>query len=1743
MTTSSEHLLNEAKNLFEYLAQVQRVRETPVRNTKQYESVFWLANFPEHAAIRSAHRSASPSPDDPLFAIDRVIRADSPEPDPELLPWLGGDLSDSDAEVALREWVSAADATTCVPRMTSDGPSENIQLEDEPEIRAQAEAFIAEWEIWASADRRDRPVRSLYTEMFAAYQTATSHSESYELVLGVGAMSWQPEEHEPVQRHIVTFPIQIAFDDASGTLTALREVGTIPLAIELDMFEPALVTRQVSDLKPGALEYEGHPLHRDLIGLEVTRFAHAMDAQGSYADEDIPAPIGGDLRATFAPAMVLRRRSQRGLIDMFDTIRHQLELAGAVPPGLLPLIDPDFKPASEPDNSPGGIVAIDDDEVFLPMPVNDRQLKVIQAVNNKAQVVVQGPPGTGKTHTAAALLSHLLAQGKRVLVTAHTDRALHEVRDKLPAEIRPLSVAVVGSSQAEMADLRVAVETISSRADEHDADEAKRMIAQHLAAIDRLSRERAETYTALRESREAETDPREVGPYSGTLATIAQEVQKNATGHDWLIKLNEVSSGTSSPVSDDEALEWLRLLNDPAIAIDGAESASRFPDLESIPTATDLAAAIDAESSASQLANAHSSWRNHPLFPDVSALDDDTRTALHERTSVLAKALDDLESRSEGWVADAVQDIRTGRRQAWKARADQVGTLMEQARPYVAAVGPLTRVTAATDQLPVLDAMARSLHSFVVQGGSIKLQADGTPKVGAFASKVVKQSQAFFDNVRINGLPPTSAAHLEAFMNFAYSTQILDALDRVWPGNVAIPDEDTLDERLQWHVTELGQLIKVLAMADKLADTEEWVKTHGLKSPNWANLADVQSYAALVDAAMSADALDEAQTPLSTLLEGLTGQAAWADSSPVVGDLASAVANRDRNAYQASSDRLARLHEVRRRVERRDWLTKTVATAAPGLAEAVRGDSADPVWHERLPTLTAAWDWAASASWLRAHEAADVNLLQRRLDSIEQQLRHEIESLAATRAWSHAVDDSRMSGTARAHLRQYASLVRRLGKGTGKYAAKQRQEIKAALDQCRPSVPVWIMPIYRIAEQLRIESNMFDVVLVDEASQAGLEAAFLQYLAPKIVVVGDDKQVSPSAVGVDQQQLRDLANQYLANNPFKSSWQDPKRSYFDEATMRFGGKITLIEHRRCVPEIIGFSNKVAYEPENIRLIPVRQRPAGALTPIRRVHVPSGYEKGKANPAEADALIDAIIECTQDPAYDGKTFGVISLMGKEQAKLIGGRLLERLHPDEWAARDLRCGDAADFQGSERDVVFLSMVKAADGGRVGALTAEMYVQRYNVAASRAKDQMWLFHSLLLSDLGNPEDMRHALLDYVTHVEQRQEQTDERIRTDLVSEDYRVEPFDSLFEQRVFNRIHSRGYSVIPQFPAEGYNIDLVVVGANGNLAIECDGDTWHGPEHYLKDLARQRDLERCGWTFFRIRESSYYLDPHEALAELWPLLDAINTVDEPTPEPQPGPLPVDEVEVISAAPSSGETTQQLLGGSVSDDWRDGYTPRHSASSEMDVAGTEVPAPPPLSNADDRHEQFAGSAVVETSLAPAETGGTYVEFRGYAAPTGTATKAEIVDSLVEVVRSEGPVRGGRLLTAYVRASGGHKVGSQIAKDLTSAITLAVRQGRLIEENPLREAGIKPRTYRLADQPEYYVRPLGPRSLEDVPPMELAARIHAAGSSLGAGATHTAVCREVLDDLGLKRLTPNVQALLAQARVLAESLEVAGD
>lgn len=81
-------------------------------------------------------------------------------------------------------------------------------------------------------------------------------------------------------------------------------------------------------------------------------------------------------------------------------------------------------------------------------------------------------------------------------------------------------------------------------------------------------------------------------------------------------------------------------------------------------------------------------------------------------------------------------------------------------------------------------------------------------------------------------------------------------------------------------------------------------------------------------------------------------------------------------------------------------------------------------------------------------------------------------------------------------------------------------------------------------------------------------------------------------------------------------------------------------------------------------------------------------QSKVNEAEAQAIVEQIASCCADPAYDGASMGVISLLESAQAKRIHDLLVERIGPEEIVAGRIKCGAAYDFQGDERAVMFLA-----------------------------------------------------------------------------------------------------------------------------------------------------------------------------------------------------------------------------------------------------------------------------------------------------------------------------------------------------------------------------------------------------------------------------------------------------------------------
>ena len=324
----------------------------------------------------------------------------------------------------------------------------------------------------------------------------------------------------------------------------------------------------------------------------------------------------------------------------------------------------------------------------------------------------------------------------------------------------------------------------------------------------------------------------------------------------------------------------------------------------------------------------------------------------------------------------------------------------------------------------------------------------------------------------------------------------------------------------------------------------------------------------------------------------------------------------------------------------------------------------------------------------------------------------------------------------------------------------------------------------------------------------------------------------------------------------------PEKSLYELAARVFAAEqVMLREHFRCVPPIIAYSNSTFYK-NGIQPLRIPKASERIDPPLVDIYVEGGLrDRHDCNAQEADVIAEEIAAILKDEQYASRTLGVVSLLGMEQAKHIDSVVRMRCPATELIHRKFECGDARTFQGSERDIIFLSMV--VDPSRSKAVSGNMFEQRFNVAASRARDRMYLVRSVAGSHLSD-KDLRLTLLSHF----------DKPLVADSEGAARLLDLCESGFERDVYTHLTKAGYRVIPQVKSGAYRIDLVVEGpGDTRLAVECDGDEYHGPDRWQQDMNRQRVLERAGWTFWRCFASTWTLQKEDVFGELIECLSAM------------------------------------------------------------------------------------------------------------------------------------------------------------------------------------------------------------------------------------------------------------------------------
>jgi very-short-patch-repair endonuclease len=1364
-------------------------------------------------------------------------------------------------------------ATAADPAVDPAGRIELSRYDFRAEVERQYARYLeSAWQPWAEAERRRRRLARLYVQLFTLHQEMSGaiSEAQVELVWGVGLGVWR-HGVTTVAYPLITRLVDLSFNPQTGA-AEVRPRDLDP-RLELDFY--AAVDRPgVAQAEKLAREYLARatttlsPFEADTYGPLLDIAKNCLNSTGElesgailFGDLALAQP-DDQLKVSRSWVLFARPRSTNVLVQDLDKFTLLLRNASDAPlpeavsslvtepaAQTTPVVLPAFRGVS------AGATAAGD--LCFPKPFNDEQVRVVQLLETHDGVVVQGPPGTGKTHTIANIICHWLASGRRVLVTSMQEPALAVLRDQLPEELRPLAIALLASEHEGIQQFEESIQRIATGVQSIDPAVAAREIARLQETIGALHVRITRIDTDVSRWARLNLLPIDLGGDVVDPLDAAQEVVAHSGVFEWLP--DRLGAGPQyAPRFGDEDLVQLEQARR-HLGEDVTYAACSLPSPAAFPDTTVL---VQAHQDLLRSGRITAELRNGELPVRVDASADGAADAQAlagqiERVRALRAEIAEV---GKTWVPAVRERLRAATAGHEFGLLEGLGRELEQAgqarRAYLAR--PVT--------VPPPDELA----SGFVQAVDNLAQGKRPFGFGGVFGRAA-QTKRTLDSVRVGGQVAVGAGDWQHVAGYLALQSKWRELAQRWNtlapelgletvaaddpnGGLAASSQYALYKRVKALVVEEAELVRQTTRV-----FPAWAAAYRLdRDP--AALAELERVLVHQQATQQLSQVWAVKERMQRALEGTGGRVSEDIRAFVAGTLGDPAVDEGGllARWSALMAELARVRALAPQLAVVAEVTQRIAdSGAPQLAQRLRRPAdtrEEPLQPERL---RAAWRLRRLATHLAMIDSQDeFEKLARLRRDLEHDLARAYHDLVVARTWLKLAENA--TPRARAALQAYLNAVQKIGKGTGKRAVRYRQDARAAAADANHAVPCWIMPHYRVSESLPAELGCFDLVIIDEASQSDLSALPALLRAQKILIVGDDRQVSPEGVGMEEEKVKSLMQRFLSDQvPLYRAQMSPERSVYDLAKVVFARSgVMLKEHFRCVAPIIEYSKREFYHHE---LRPLRlPRPSERLDPpLVDVFIEDGERKDGLNPAEIEFIVQEIARIASDPRMARRSIGVVSLLGEDQALKVWDRLADELGPQALQRHTIACGDARTFQGKERDIMFLSMVCAPND--VGApLAREMFAQRFNVAGSRARDRMYLVRSVALEHLSESDRLRRGLLAHFSRpfLEEEARVDDPR---DLCS---------SFLERELYDWLVLRRYRVTPQVRVGGYRIDLVVEGANNDarLAVECDGDKHGGPESWAEEVRRQRVLERAGWPFWRCFAASFVRRREAVLADL-------------------------------------------------------------------------------------------------------------------------------------------------------------------------------------------------------------------------------------------------------------------------------------
>lgn len=1475
---------DKLSRLFQFVKKYNEVNHTVV---SKIESQIWhqyLDELPDNELITCnlfGYKKIKEISDDLILSIGKPQLSNCPDLPKEIVKWIDGEYKNPNKNITYKK------------RLKYKNPNYDKDIEDSEEVIIEQfdesldrVNLYNEWnekrKAWATIEIELLKIDKMFNNLYGLYSQIKKEEGEVELVIGDGFIRFE-DENITIDHPTLLQVAKLEFDSQKPQFSILR--SDKPQELYRDIFTQ-IKEKNHELLESIYKEFEDEkvsPMDDEKGSSFLIRLANSISHNSRFIDYKQEQIEYGSIEVYRRPVMFLRKR-KLGIGVAIDSILEDINTSKQIPEFLYNIIDEDKKSKDTNDMNNKFKFESDwitangiDKDVLLTKTANEEQLRVVKYLEHRGGVLVQGPPGTGKTHTIANIIGHLLSQGKSILVTSQKEKALAVLKEKVVDELKPLCLNLASSKEGKE-ELKYTIDGINEKRSNLDIDilndKVESLEKQRNKEIDKLKQLKLK----LKEARLGEHNP----------IVIQGEEIKPIDAAKFIFNNKDKSSIIPTPIVMNKNIpltnEEIKELYQSNITVPH-EVEIEFEN--NIPCTKELIKPLEFEYiirdknkyDLKKLERHTYNWNKELKKEDIKVL--------KQIITELKEVIDSIDIDNK-LAMETINAGRIGKNNKWKNLIENID-LFDKLYMETDEMRMINRPEIDLNKLKDIDDIESELTDIIDI-------YESKSKIKKFIVKNTRNYKLITKNSKLDGKSPQN---LEDFKNIRQQVKYLnlrndlmirwdrqlDHLDVNKSKDIVGNNEyykkdkvllatykkyrDNISENLKWYEKKWN--IVSLKLKSQGLDINKLGRYSDLSADEYGELKYIKRelYSKIVDSINSKMQLIEYKNIESERkrLENVLSK--YDDNSELLNKLKRSVKEENIELYKESYDFILNMEKRVSDIISRKRLIGKLSKDAQQWANAIK--YREGIHGEQIPPqgLKESWLYHQYDLIIKERNEISIEKIQSDILSAENSIKLYTSQLASNKAWLSKIEELQKNKDQVRVLESWRKITKSIGQGKGKNAPKLKEEARKLMPKCQKAIPVWIMPLSNVVENFNPKENKFDVVIIDEASQANITSLPALYLGKKVIIVGDDEQVTPLAVAEDYSKMEGLRNEYLYDNHNKELYTG-QLSLYDIAKLAAYQPVTLKEHFRCVPDIIQYCNRLSYGG-NIKPLrdvsDVKIKPS--VIPYRVIG--ATQDKSKVNYKEVEAIVSLILSCCENEEYRDKTIGVISLTGKKSGdkhmKEIDKMLQSKMNPSEYEKRNIVCGDAANFQGDERDVIFLSMITTNEGEgpirKLSETTDEREKKRFNVAVSRAKDQIWLVHSLDSENDLKEGDLRKELIEYFKDYKSRS-----------IEYEIKSKKAESPFEEDVMKHLIYKGYDIIPQWYVGSYRIDMVARYEDRKIAIECDGEKWHGEDKLEEDMNRQSILERLGWKFIRIRGSEFYKDKKACMERVIHKLEEYN-----------------------------------------------------------------------------------------------------------------------------------------------------------------------------------------------------------------------------------------------------------------------------